>query len=127
MLNNLVRCCNAFANTSTSPTSLDSRCSAIGPEPEAPDNGQAIDAGIIQTNVPSASPRLGMLRNPYRLLAPSSAYTIYYHRTRARVINYWHPRAANVLPVYLPTTSSERTRKIGPEQPEDAMWFPLIL
>jgi hypothetical protein len=27
------------------PPSLDSRCSAVGPEPEAPDNGQAIDAG----------------------------------------------------------------------------------
>jgi len=46
VLTNLVRCCSAFAHTSpTSPTSLDSRCSAIGPESEAPDNGQAIDAG----------------------------------------------------------------------------------
>jgi hypothetical protein len=41
----LVRCCSAFAHTPTSPTSFDSRCSATGPEPEAPDNGQAIDAG----------------------------------------------------------------------------------
>ena len=45
VLTNPVRCCNAFAHTSASPPSLDSRCSAIGPEPEAPDNGQAIDAG----------------------------------------------------------------------------------
>jgi hypothetical protein len=42
---NPVRCCSAFVHTfSTSPTSLDSRCSALGPEPGAPDNGQAIDA-----------------------------------------------------------------------------------
>jgi hypothetical protein len=41
---------------------------------------------IIQTNVPSAAPRLGMLRNLYRLLAPPSAHTIYYHRTNASVL-----------------------------------------
>jgi hypothetical protein len=45
VLTNLVRCCNAFAHTSTSPTSLDSRCSALGCEPEASHNGQAIGAG----------------------------------------------------------------------------------
>jgi hypothetical protein len=83
-------------------------------------------AQIIQTNVPSAAPRLGMLKNLYRLLAPPSAYAIYYHRTRARVINYWHAQGANVLPVSLPTTPSEITREIRPEQPEDAMWFPLV-
>jgi hypothetical protein len=82
-------------------------------------------AHIIQTNAPSAAPRLGMLRNLYRLLAPPSAHTIYYHRTRARVINYWH-QGANALPVSLPTNPSEITRKIRPEQPEDAMWFPLV-
>jgi hypothetical protein len=43
-------------------------------------------ACIIQTNVPSAAPRLGMLRNLYRLLAPPSAHTIYYHRTNASVL-----------------------------------------
>ena len=51
VLTNSVRCCNAFAHTSTSPTSLDSRCSAIGPEPEAPDNGQAIDAGQAAASI----------------------------------------------------------------------------
>jgi hypothetical protein len=45
VLTNPVRCCNAFAHTSTSPTSLDSRCSALGCEPEAPHNGQVIGAG----------------------------------------------------------------------------------
>ena len=37
--------CSAFAHTPTSPTSLDSRCSALGCEPEASHNGQAIGAG----------------------------------------------------------------------------------
>ena len=66
-----------------------------------------------------------MLRDLHRLLAPSSVCAIYYHRTRARVINYWY-QGANVLPVSLPTTPSEITRKIRPEQPEDAMWFPSV-
>jgi hypothetical protein len=48
---NLFRCCSAFAHTPTSPTSLDSRCSAIGPEPEAPDNGQVIDAGQAAASI----------------------------------------------------------------------------
>ena len=82
-------------------------------------------ATIIQTSIPSAAPRFGMLRNLFQLLAPPSDHTTYGHRTRARVINYWH-QAANVLSVSLPTTSSEITRKIRLEQPEDAMWFPLI-
>jgi hypothetical protein len=82
-------------------------------------------ACIIQTNVPSASPRSGMLRNLYRLLVRSSAYAIYHHRARARVINYWH-QGADVLTVSLPTTPSERTRKNGPLQPGHAIWSPLI-
>ena len=83
-------------------------------------------ACIIQTNVPSASPRSGMLRNLYRLLVRSSAAcAIYHHRTRARVINYWH-QGADVLTVSLPTTPSERTRKNGSLQPEHAIWSPLI-
>ena len=50
----------------------------------------------------------------------------YGRRTRARVINYWH-QGPNVPPVLsLPTTPSEITRKIRPEQPEDTMWSPLI-
>jgi hypothetical protein len=84
---------------------------------------------IIQTSAPSAVPRLGMLRNLYRLLAPPSAHTIYRHRTRAGVINYWR-LGADVLwkssvGVSLPTPS-ERTRKNGPLQPEHAIWFPLV-
>jgi hypothetical protein len=73
-----------------------------------------------------------MLRNLYRLLAPPLVHTIYYHRARACVINYWHAQAQgrqrrDVLPVAsLPTTPGEKTRKIGPEQPEDAMLSPLI-
>jgi hypothetical protein len=78
-------------------------------------------AYIIQTSVPSAVPRVGMLRNLYRLLAPLSAHTIYRHHTRARVINYWR-QGADVLTVSLPTTPSERTRKNGPLQPEHAIW-----
>jgi hypothetical protein len=31
-----------------------------------------------------------------------------------------------VLPVSFPTTPSEKTRKIGPLQPERAIWFPLV-
>jgi hypothetical protein len=42
---NPAHCCSAFAHTPTPPTSLDSRCSAPGPEPEAPHNGQAIGSG----------------------------------------------------------------------------------
>jgi hypothetical protein len=82
-------------------------------------------ATTIQTCIPSAAPRLGMLRNLFQLLVPPSDHTSYGRRTRARVINYWHP-GTNVLPVSLPTTPSEITRKIRPEQPEDAMWSPLI-
>ena len=39
------RCCSAFVHTPTSAISLDSRCSALGPEPVALHNGQAIDSG----------------------------------------------------------------------------------
>ena len=53
VLTNPVRCCSAFAHTPTSPTSLDSRCSAFGCALGAPFgcalgapfNGQSIDAG----------------------------------------------------------------------------------
>ena len=45
VLSDLVRCCSAFAHTSNAPTTLDPRCSALGCEPEASHNGQAIDAG----------------------------------------------------------------------------------
>jgi hypothetical protein len=131
VLTNLVRCCSAFAHTPTSPTSLDSRCSAFGCALGAPFNGQAIDAAdtrpyfiaaIIQTSIPSAEPRFGMLRNLFQLLAPPSDHTIYDRCTRAHVINYWH-QGASVLPVSLLTAPSEITRKIRPLQPEHAIWF----
>jgi hypothetical protein len=51
VLNNPVRCCSAFAHTPTSPTSLDPRCSALGPEPEAPHNGQAIGSGQVAAQI----------------------------------------------------------------------------
>jgi hypothetical protein len=76
-------------------------------------------AYIIQTSIPSAAPRFGLLRGLFRLLAPPSAHTIYRHRKRAGVINYWR-QGANVLSVSLPPTPSEITRKIRPEQPEHA-------
>jgi hypothetical protein len=69
--------------------------------------------------IPSAVPILAAFGYLYRLLVRSSAYTIYHHRTRARVINYWR-HGADVLTVSLPTTPSERTRKFRPEQPEHA-------
>ena len=129
VLTNLVRCCSAFAHTPTSPTSLDSRCSAIlGLSPKRQTTARPLmraklllrsTACIMQTNVPSAAPRLAAFGYLYRLLVRSSAYTIYHHRTRARVINYWR-QGADVLTVSLPPTPSERTRKIRPEQPEHA-------
>jgi hypothetical protein len=71
-------------------------------------------ATTIINDLLSAAPRLSMLRNLFRLLAPPSAHTSYRHRTRAGVINYWR-QGANVLPVPLPTTPSERTRENGPD------------
>jgi hypothetical protein len=77
-------------------------------------------AAVIKTGVPSAAPRFGMLRDLFQLLAPPSIRTIYYPRTRAGVINYWH-QGTDVLTVSLPTTPSEITRKNGPLQPEHAI------
>jgi hypothetical protein len=76
-------------------------------------------AHIIQTNVPSAAPRLGMLRNLYRLLAPPSAHTVYYHRTRACVINYWHQgrRRAHSAPPDHPRRKNEENRSITARMP----------
>jgi hypothetical protein len=129
VLTNPVRCCSAFAHTPISPTSLDSRCSALGPESEAPHNGQAIGSGQAAASIhrihhsnehPIGGANIGRFRiYMYRLLAPPSAHTIYRHRTRSGVRNYWHQGGA-VLTAPLPTTPSERTRKIGPLQPEHA-------
>ena len=85
-------------------------------------------ACIIQTNVASAVPRSDMLRNLYRLLVRSSQSMLSIAIGRALASYITGTRAANVLPVSLSTTPSERTRKNGPEQPEEARWwFPLIL
>jgi hypothetical protein len=83
-------------------------------------------AAIIINDLLSAAPRLSMLRNLFRLLAPPSAHTMYYRRMRAGARNYWQ-QGTNVLTVSLPTTPSEKTRKIRPEQPEYAISSPLIL
>jgi hypothetical protein len=104
LLTHLVRCCSAFAHTPTSPTSLESRCPALRPEPGASNDGQAIGSGqaaasihrIHHSNerpVGGGATRLDMLRNLHRLLAPPSAHTIYRNRTRAGVINYWRQGA----------------------------------
>jgi hypothetical protein len=82
-------------------------------------------AYIIQTSIPSTAPILAAFGYLHRLLVRPSAYAIYHHRTRARVINYWR-QGADVLTVSLPTTPSERTRKNGPLQPGHAIWPPLI-
>jgi hypothetical protein len=105
---------------------LDSRCSAIGPEPEAPDNGQAIDAGQAAASIhrmhhsnerPVGVAKTGHAEGPASAAGTvPSVCAIYYHRTRARVINYWL-QGADVLTVSLPTTPGEKTRKIGPLQP----------
>jgi hypothetical protein len=79
-------------------------------------------AYIIQTSALSAAPRLDMLRNLYRLLAPPSAHTIYrHHRTRAGVINYWR-QGANVLPATSappahPQRKNEGKRSIAARMP----------
>jgi hypothetical protein len=102
----------------------------------APFNGQVIDAGqadaapIHRTHHSNERP-VGGATSGHAEDSVSAAGTpqpilcITTARARARVINYWH-QGANVLPVSLPTTPSEITRKIRPEQPEDAMWFPLV-
>jgi hypothetical protein len=128
----------SFAHTPTSPTSLDSRCSALGPETEAPHNGQAIGSG--GPSCCSDPPHTSFKRAPRRLRQywpRSDTCTGCWHRPQpilpiaiARVLasgvrNYWHQGGA-VLTVSLPTTPSERTRGNGPLQPEHAMWFPLI-
>jgi hypothetical protein len=45
VLTNPVRCCSAFVHTPNAPTTLDPRCSALGCEPGASYNGQAIGSG----------------------------------------------------------------------------------
>jgi hypothetical protein len=122
VLSNPVRCCSAFAYTSNAPTTLDPRCSALGCEPGASHNGQVIGSGQaaapihrihhsnIQTSIPSAAPILAAFGYLYRLLVRPSAYAIYHHRTRARVINYWHQgrqRATSVPPDHLQRNNEE--------------------
>jgi hypothetical protein len=104
---------------------LDSRCSAIGPaEPEAPDNGQAIDAGQAAASIhrmhhsnerPVGGAKIGHAEEPVSAAGTAlSPYTIYYHRTRARVINYWHQgrRRAHSVPPDHPRRKNEENRSI---------------
>jgi hypothetical protein len=70
------------------------------------DKRQYFIAAIIVSDMLSAAPGFSMLRNLFRLLAPPSAHAIYYNRTRAGVINYWH-QGVNALPVSLPTTPAK--------------------
>jgi hypothetical protein len=69
-----------------------------------------------------------MLRGLYRLLAPPSAHTIcYYHRTNARVINYWHQgrrRAHSARPPDHPRRKHEENRSITARMPY-GIWFPV--
>jgi hypothetical protein len=75
---------------------LDSRCSAIGPEPEAPDNGQAIDAGQAAALIhrmhhsnerPVSGAKIGHAEEPVSAAGTVlSLYDILYHYTTARVL-----------------------------------------
>jgi hypothetical protein len=78
-----------------------------------------IAAATIQTSIPSAEPRFGMLRGLFRLLVPPSAHTIYDHRARARVINYWHQgrRRARSVPPSHPRRKNEENRSVAARMP----------
>jgi hypothetical protein len=110
---------------------LDSRCASAtaGPEPEAPDNGQAIDAGQAAASIhrmhhsngrpsPVGVIEIGHAEGPVSAAgtALSLCYLLPPHACSRHKLLAPGPRAANVLPVSLPTTSSEITRKISPEQ-----------
>jgi hypothetical protein len=135
VLSNLVRCCSAFAHTSTAPSSLDSRCSALGPEPKASHNGQVIGSGqaaapihrmhhsnkhpVGSTKIRHAeepAPAAGTALRAYYLLPPHACWR---HKLLA-------PGLPPCSQCPSPPSPSERTRKIGPEQPEHATWPPLI-
>jgi hypothetical protein len=131
-----VRCCLAIAHTPISPPSLNSRCSAFGCALGAPFNGQAIDAGrhaaVFYRNRhlnehPLGGTKIRHAEEPVsaagaalrsHCLWPSHACS------RHKLLAPGRQRATRVS---LPTTSSEITRKIRPEQPEHAISSPLIL
>jgi hypothetical protein len=74
----------------------------------------------------AAAPRLAAFGYLHRLLVPPSAHTIYYHRTRARVINYWHQgrqRATSAPPDHLQRNNEENRSRTARGC---RMWFPLI-
>jgi hypothetical protein len=140
VLPNLVRCCSAFAHTPTSPTSLDSRCSAIGPEPEAPDNGQAIDAGQAAAPIhrmhhsnehPIGGAKIWHTEEPVCISCwhrPQRILSMHRHRKphacwRHKLLASGRQRAHSVPPDH----SQRKTRKIGPLQhySPHAMWFPV--
>jgi hypothetical protein len=84
VLSNLVRCCSAFAHTTTAPTSLDLRCSALGLEPRASHNGQVVGSGqaaaapIHRIRPTSAAPRFGILQRNLCVPAAGTALRAYY-------------------------------------------------
>jgi hypothetical protein len=105
----------------------------IGPEPEAPDNGQAIDAGQAAASIhrmhhsnerPVGGAKIGHAEEPVSAAGRHPALSSYYLLPPHACSR--HKLLAPGPPTSLPTTPGKKTRKIGPEQPEDAMWFPLI-
>jgi hypothetical protein len=85
VLTNPVRCCSAFAHTPALPTSLDSRCSALRPEPEASNDGQAIGSGQAAASIhrihhsnerPVGGAKIGHAEEP--LSAAGTALSPYY-------------------------------------------------
>jgi hypothetical protein len=132
---NPVRCCSAFAHTPTLPTSLESRSSALRPEPEASNDGQAIGSGqaaapIHRIHHPNARPvggakighaevpvsAAGTALSPYYLSPPHACW-------RHKLLASGRRRAHSVS---LPTTPSERTRKTAhysPSMPYGSRWY----
>jgi hypothetical protein len=100
-------------------TSLDSRRSAIGPEPEAPDNGQAIDAGQAAASIyrmhhanerPVGGTKIGRVRIPVSAdgTVLSLDYLLPPHACSRH--NYWHQgrqRATSVPPDHLQRNNEE--------------------
>jgi hypothetical protein len=132
LLTQSAACCSAFAHTFTSPTSLDSRCSATGPEQGAPDNGQAVDAGQAAARIhrmhhsnenerPVGGAKIGHAEepasaagaalSPYYLLPPHAACS----RHKLLPPATWHQgrrRRAHSVPPDHPRRKNEENRSI---------------
>jgi hypothetical protein len=125
----LVHCCSE-AHTSNAPTTLDPRCSALGCEPGASYNGQAIGSGQAAAPIhrihgsnehPVGGTKIRHAEEP--VSAAGTALRSYYQLpphacSRHKLLASGRQRAHScVLTVSLPPTPSEKTRKIGPLQP----------